>query len=306
MDQGVAEQRAQAIRTAIDFTPPSPAHRVLAGLNFANIRGRGKDGDVIKKSTLETGELIYELHAQPRAHGVTGELRDPVGISFFVPNEIGLALAHKRLNKEQFNCGLISANKELPKTLKFLHDHPLEFLNDDDVLTVCGEHWTLYTTERTNSTDFENLYEQLVSEFLIPCDSLKDEDDEQEGAGGENDFTRREINLEVNTDRVAGDPKTYIATMALDELADSTTNGNDKLFAYLFSCHLSATDMDFSELLQHTAMANLVAAALEVWVIRDPYIVVLTRQIQKELTAVAGVEEADIVWSKYEPYWVRS
>ena len=91
-----------------------------------------------------------------------------------------------------------------------------------------------------------------------------------------------------------------MAVMALDELAEQSADPNTRLFAWLFARHVSAVDMEFTDLMKLAPLASLVAAALEAWVVRDPWLQMDAWQAQDQLSKVVG---RSLISPSYQPYF---
>ena len=274
----------------MDASHAASLHRVLKPLNWSGaLRGVPKDGDVKSNTDRLTGLKSYSLRAQPRA-GITR------GVSFFAPSPEHFDNAHEYLEKSVFGCMVISPSATLPANLSLVNDIHLELpLEGDDLPKInCGEHWTLYTTTDMSAVEFEAAYSEVVK-ASIPCKMTG-------GAEPHNTTTTLE-KLAVDMDLMPGDRRSYISVMALDELVADTQDENVRLFANLFSLHIRATDMNFNDLLKCGPIANMVAAALDVWTARDPFIVVPAHEAQDLL---ASALEFHPIRIQYKPFWVSS
>ena len=95
---------------------------------------------------------------------------------------------------------------------------------------------------------------------------------------------------------------TMASVLALDELVASSEDDNVRMFSTLYTLHLRAHDMAFTEVLQFGPAAAMVAAALDSWTVTDPLLAVDTQRARELLSSELGY---DFSAFKYTPYWVR-
>jgi len=306
-------------------TPPLNAHRVLAPLNWSHSSGRATDGDVI--SNIVNGVKVYRLRAQPRGNAYRG-------VSFFVPDPDPrfLKLAHAHVGKHVHGCKVAARDgPPLPSGVKFVNDHPLEVPvkreGEETVMVQCGQHWSLYAAVAMPAAEFEDAYAALIS-HLQTC-----VDEEQESLVGQPDGAATRVldsapdsttapaqtgdssatalisfvgTEAVDREYMPSDQMTSVAVMALDDLAASSPDANVRLFADLFSLHLRATDMGFTEVMGFGGMTNTIAAALSGWQVRDPFLASAAFKAHVLLTNAMDDAEANYMPPVYQPYWVSS
>jgi len=255
------------------------AHRVLHPLNWSHAPGQPVDGDVRK--TTVAGEKVYFLRSQPRGQ------RPISGVSLFTPSaEFGPAV-HGNLGSEAVGCAVTVPGTLLPAGLGIVHDGPLKLrLHGTDQPSVeCGQHYTVYATADITAADFEVLFHQLMSTCL-PC-SMQGQ---AEPAFAVDD-----------DDGWPGDPLVCACVMALDELAATTENPNTRLFAKLFAVHLQAVDPGFEEVLRIGPLADMAAAALSSYTVRDPFLLTHACDARDRLADTLGYT---LPAPAYEPHWV--
>ena len=168
----------------------------------------------------------YRLREQPRG------TKAPIGVSLFDPQPQHSEAQHNNLAADFFGYEVTVTNVKLPSNLRLVRDFELTVPVEDeagDILPIaCGWHWTLYTTKDTSAQEFEAAYDVCKAQ-LIPCEA----------------FDGAESREAADDDFMPVDRQTYVAVLALENLATRTTDPNTKLFSKLFADHLRAQDMDF-------------------------------------------------------------
>ncbi len=263
-------------------------HRVLSPLNWVRSPGQGLDGDVRSEEDKTTGEKIYMLKAQPKPG------KTPKGASFFAPRPDYNKAVHAYLGGGDYGCSVADpANIELPPSLHLSYDGPLMLpLNGrDDPRVECGDHWTLYTKSDMPATKFEAEYQKVLSQ-MTSCIIV-----------GSANGSFVDLIPDVDWDRMPSDKLTYAVAQALEELSTSSSHGNVRLFAGLFSHHLRATDIEFEGVLQFGAIASMAEAALDAWTVHDPFLYASACEAQKLLSN--GSDEYVPAGPIYVPAWVR-
>lgn len=258
--------------------PASILHRVNMSLNWSRADGLPTDGDVTKRTVGD--RRIFILRAQPRGQG------SPRGVSLFEPDPAVLPAINKFLGAEAVGCFVTIPNSPLPPFMNLVNDMTLELKLYDDNTMVCGQHWTLYANVDVEASQFEAAFQQLLASAFVPCSV-------QGGAEA--------TDLDVDMDDMPGDKLTRAAVMALDHLAEHTNSLNVKLFAHVYALHMRAKDMAFGDVLKSGPMANMLAAALEGWTVRDPLLWVDAGHVRDHL---AQVLEMEVPGPKYMPFWV--
>lgn len=265
-------------------------HRVLSPLNWVRSPGQGLDGDVRSVEDKTTGRKIYMLKAHQPKPG-----KSPRGASFFTPRPDFSKATHAYLGSGDSGYSVADpANLKLPPSLQLNSDGPLMLpLNGkDDPKVECGDHWTLYTTTGMPATEFEAAY-QIVLSQMTPCVLV---------GSASGSFVN--LSPDIDWDRMPSDKLTYAVAQALEDLSNSTSHGNVRLFAGLFSHHLRATDIEFESVLQFGAIASMAEAALDAWTVRDPFLYANACEAQKLLRN--GSDDYMPTGPIYEPTWVRS
>ena len=257
---------------------PANARRVLAPLSWSR---RPLDGDVMKTLAAD-GSL--KLRAQPRQ----GRYR---GVSFFVPSSAATAdIAHAILNRLTYGCATTVPGITLPHGLLFINDGELELpvVNNAGVTerVSLGQHYTLFTSVDTSTSAFEAAFANVMAAMCIPCHI-------EGGAGAA---------LDVDWEYTPGDPLTQVAVYALEDMAATSGDPNIKMFGILYSLHIRAKDMAFSDVVAFTPIAAMVATALDAWTVPHPLQVAAVMHAQELLSKVLDWEFSPV---KYQPYWVR-
>lgn len=257
------------------------AHRVLHPLNWSHAPGHPVDGDV--KKTMVAGQKVYFLRSQPRG------LRPISGVSFFTPAAGLSGAAHGNLGSEAVGCAVTVPGTRLPPGLGIVHDGPLMLrLHGVDQPSVeCGQHYTVYATADMAAADFEVLFQQLMSS-CVPCTM-------QGQAEPATAF------LVDDGDGWPGDPLVSACVMALDNLAATAENPNTRLFARVFALHLQAVDPGFEEVLRIGPLADMAAAALCSYTVRDPFLLTHVCDARDRLADTLGYT---LPGPAYEPHWV--
>lgn len=264
------------------------AHRVKRPLKWIPSRGQsGPDGEVVcvqGEPFSLVGQSIYlDTNTQVR------------GVSFFVPqSHEHCNISHAMLKKPLFGCTIIPTNVQLPSNFRFCFDRPLNFRMKDGVddrgrdiykKVLGGQHWTMFAAEDCLITDFERDFQELISSSGQLCDPVR--------GGG----------YLVDNDFIPSDRLTHISVMALDDLvSNEDTNDNTRMFASLYAMHLRAENLSFEEVLKFTPAASMIAVALDVWVVRDPYLTDDTMEAMEILSTIFDFVEPKL---NYEPFWVR-
>lgn len=266
----------------MDAAPSTALHRAQSQLNWSRSTGRPVDGDVIS-STVD-GQKVYSLRAQPRG------ARPALGVSFFTPSPNLSAPTHLYQAHEALGCRVTTPHTPLPGGMRLVNDGPLLLrLRGAEQPVEFGEHWTLYAAEDMPTTRFEQGYDQLGT-ACAPCNMA--------GQAGPASVCWED---EVDMDELPGDKQTRACTMALDDLAAASSDPNVRWFGSLFALHLRATDPEFSSVLRFGALANMAAAALEAWTVRDPFLFADACAAQDQL---AHALECQLSAPTYKPFWV--
>lgn len=250
----------------------------LLPLVWQSGQGAPRDGDVKSSVDAATGETVYTLRVQP--HG--GRWR---GVSFFSPDPNLSPAIHQFLGGMS-DCSVLPANCTLPEGLGLVNDGLLELPLAGGDGVVCGEHYTLFVTKEMPTADFEQLYSGLLQRSSAPC---------QLQAAAE------PAELKLDMDCYPADKLTYAAAMALDKLSGTATAPNVRLFAKLYALHLRATDMDFEDVLKFGALASMAAAALEVWTVKDGFLMTDACDAQDQLSEAL---DCPFRVPAYTPPWV--
>ena len=255
------------------------AHRVLQPLNWSHSAGKPVDGDV--NSTMVAGQKVYLLRSQPRGQ------RPISGVSLFVP-AANFNAAHIFLGSNAVGCALTVPGTPLPAGLGLKHDGQLmlRLYGVDHPSVECGQHYTVYATADMAATDFEVLFQELMSTCL-PC-----------AIQGQ-----AEPALAMdNDDGLPGDPLVSACVMALDNLVGTTDNPNTRLFAKLYAQHLQAADPDLKEVLRIGPLADMVAAAISSCTVCDPLLLTHVCDARDRLAYELGYS---LPAPSYEPHWVN-
>eukprot|EP00798_Chlamydomonas_sp_ICE-L_P000263 gene263-biopygen2270 len=147
-------------------------------------------------------------------------------------------------------------NVDLPVDLGFTQDFDLKLaIGDDGDVVVCGRHWTLFTTVTQPMADFEAAYGIMQQTAMVSCAAAA---------------AAEPPPLDIDDSCMPFDKLTYAVVVALEELVDNSCCPNTRVFAWLYAKHLRATDMDFMDLLQTPAIANMASTALDAWFVRHP------------------------------------
>ena len=197
-------------------------------------------------------------------------------------------VAHAGLGRPVYGCAVTVPGILLPPNLRFVQDLPLHLpvldaSTGQTVMADCGLHFTLYSSCATSTAEFEFAYEQIKSTFL-PC----------QPAG------QAAPSLDVDWDYLPSDRMTLASVLALDEQAAKSEDGDVRMFSTLYTLHLRAHDMAFTEVLQFKPAAALVAAALDSWTVTDPLLAVDAHRARELLSSELGY---DFSAFKYKPYW---
>lgn len=241
------------------------------------------DGDV-----LTDGQT---LRMQPRG----GRWR---GASFFVPNPALFApvqkyigdLAQTAPQAGSVVCAVTVPGTPLPAGLGLINDGPLNLRlrGPHEPVVTAGDHYTLYAATAMTTAAFEASFDQLMSS-CVPCHME-----------GQAEATHTDLDVDDTT--LPSDPRTSSCVMALTELAAATDSPNTRVFASLIARHLAATEVGFeAAVLAFTPAAHMAAAALEVWTVRDPFLLTDACEARDMLALALGIK---LSGPKYMPYWV--
>ena len=255
------------------------AHRVLQPLNWSHSAGRPVDGDV--KSTMVAGQKVYFLRSQPRGQ------RPISGVSLFVP-AASFSATHIFMGSNTVGCVVTVPGTPLPAGLGLVHDGQLmlRLYGADHPSVECGQHYTVYATADMAATDFEVLFQELMS-TCVPC-TMQGQADPA-------------LAVDNDDDGMPGDPLVSACVMALDNLVATTDSPNTRLLARLFAQHLQAADPDFTEVLRIGPLADMAAAALSGFTVRDPILLTHMCDARDRLAYELGYS---LPAPPYEPHWV--
>jgi hypothetical protein len=125
------------------------------------------------------------------------------------------------------------------------------------------------------------------------------------GAGSGSSAGQRAATLTslIDTHVAPFDERSLAAVLALESLAEQTSDPNTRLFATLFALDMRACDTEWEEVLEGCGnRAALIACALDHFVVRDPVLRDNVLDAQEDLAAV-------VPWYKpngcqYQPFWV--
>eukprot|EP00798_Chlamydomonas_sp_ICE-L_P032595 gene32595-biopygen11954 len=178
-------------------------------------------------------------------------------------------------------------NVDLPVDLGFTQDFDLKLaIGDDGDVVVCGRHWTLFTTVTQPMADFEAAYGILQQTAMVSCAAAA---------------AAEPPPLDIDDSCMPFDKLTYAVVVALEELVDNSCCPNTRVFAWLYAKHLRAADMDFMDLLQTPAIANMASTALDAWFVRHPMFRAQAHEAQDLLITV--LDDYTPSRPRYEPYW---
>eukprot|EP00798_Chlamydomonas_sp_ICE-L_P002857 gene2857-biopygen3625 len=178
-------------------------------------------------------------------------------------------------------------NVDLPVDLGFTQDFDLKLaIGDDGDVVVCGRHWTLFTTVTQPMADFEAAYGIMQQTAMVSCAAAA---------------AAEPPPLDIDDSCMPFDKLTYAVVVALEELVDNSCCPNTRVFAWLYAKHLRAADMDFMDLLQTPAIANMASTALDAWFVRHPMFRAQAHEAQDLLITV--LDEYTPSRPRYEPYW---
>eukprot|EP00798_Chlamydomonas_sp_ICE-L_P020905 gene20905-biopygen29637 len=178
-------------------------------------------------------------------------------------------------------------NVDLPVDLGFTQDFDLKLaIGDDGDVVVCGRHWTLFTTVTQPMADFEAAYGILQQTAMVSCAAAA---------------AAEPPPLDIDDSCMPFDKLTYAVVVALEELVDNSCCPNTRVFAWLYAKHLRAADMDFMDLLQTPAIANMASTALDAWFVRHPMFRAQAHEAQDLLITV--LDDYRPSRPRYEPYW---
>eukprot|EP00798_Chlamydomonas_sp_ICE-L_P032579 gene32579-biopygen11930 len=177
-------------------------------------------------------------------------------------------------------------NVDLPVDLGFTQDFDLKLvIGDDGDVVVCGRHWTLFTTVTQPMADFEAAYGILQQTAMVSCAAAA---------------AAEPPPLDIDDSCMPFDKLTNAVVVALEELVDNSCCPNTRVFAWLYAKHLRAADMDFMDLLQTPAIANMASTALDAWFVRHPMFRAQAHKAQDLLITVLDDYTPSRPW--YEPY----
>eukprot|EP00798_Chlamydomonas_sp_ICE-L_P028135 gene28135-biopygen32088 len=178
-------------------------------------------------------------------------------------------------------------NVDLPVDLGFTQDFDLKLaIGDDGDVVVCGRHWTLFTTVTQPMADFEAAYGILQQTAMVSCAAAA---------------AAEPPPPDIDDSCMPFDKLTYAVVVALEELVDNSCCPNTRVFAWLYAKHLRAADMDFTDLLQTPAIANMASTALDAWFVRHPMFRAQAHEAQDLLITV--LDDYTPSRPRYEPYW---
>eukprot|EP00798_Chlamydomonas_sp_ICE-L_P025088 gene25088-biopygen19541 len=180
-------------------------------------------------------------------------------------------------------------NVDLPVDLGFTQDFDLKLaIGDDGDVVVCGRHWTLFTTVTQPMADFEAAYGIQQQTAMVSCAAAA---------------AAEPPPLDIDDSCMPFDKLTYAVVVALEELVDNSCCPNTRVFAWLYAKHLRAADMDFTDLLQTPAIANMASTALDAWFVRYPMFRAQAHEAQDLLITV--LDDYTPSRPRYEPYWTN-
>eukprot|EP00798_Chlamydomonas_sp_ICE-L_P008451 gene8451-biopygen3799 len=180
-------------------------------------------------------------------------------------------------------------NVDLPADLGFTQDFDLKLaIGDDGAVVVCGRHWTLFTTVTQPMADFEAAYGSLQQTTMVSCAAAA---------------AAEPPPLDIDDSCMPFDKLTYAVVVALEELVDNSCCPNTRVFAWLYAKHLRAADMDFTDLMQTPAIANMASTALDAWFVRHPMFRAQAHEAQDLLITV--LDDYTPSRPRYEPYWTN-
>eukprot|EP00798_Chlamydomonas_sp_ICE-L_P027261 gene27261-biopygen8419 len=178
-------------------------------------------------------------------------------------------------------------NVDLPVDLGFTQDFDLKLaIGDDGDVVVCGRHWTLFTTVTQPMADFEAAYGIMQQTAMVSCAAAA---------------AAEPPPLDIDDSCMPFDKLTYAVVVALEEMVDNSCCPNTRVFAWLYAKHLRAADMDFMDLLQTPAIANMASTALDAWFVRHPMFRAQAHEAQDLLITV--LDDYTPSRPRYEPYW---
>eukprot|EP00798_Chlamydomonas_sp_ICE-L_P002928 gene2928-biopygen14861 len=181
-------------------------------------------------------------------------------------------------------------NVDLPVDLGFTQDFDLKLaIGDDGDVVVCGRHWTLFTTVTQPMADFEAAYGILQQTAMVSCAAAA---------------AAEPPPLDIDDSCMPFDKLTYAVVVALEELLDNSCCPNTRVFAWLYAKHMRAADMDFMDLLQTPAIADMASTALDAWFVQHPMFRAQAHEAQDLLITVLDDYTPSRPW--YEPYWLKS
>jgi len=213
------------------------------------------------------------------------------GVSFFEPDPTLFDAVHKEMRGiagDEAMFSITVPNADLPVDLGFTQDFDLKLaIGDDGDVVVCGRHWTLFTTVTQPMADFEAAYGILQQTAMVSCAAAA---------------AAEPPPLDIDDSCMPFDKLTYAVVVALEELVDNSCCPNTRVFAWLYAKHLRAADMDFMDLLQTPAIANMASTALDAWFVRHPMFRAQAHEAQDLLITV--LDDYTPSRPRYEPYWV--
>ncbi|EFJ49417.1 hypothetical protein VOLCADRAFT_89825 [Volvox carteri f. nagariensis] len=244
--------------------PDTPLHRVLKPLNFKRAKGQAVDGRSQRSTAAADG--IHILRPQ------SGKPGKSPGVSFFHFFPEMSEAAHAYLGAEVYKCGITAPKTSLPSHFRIVCDGPkslpLVAENGETEIVEVGVHWSLFTTEKMEVTEFEAKFAELQTTFQ-PCNTF-------EGGAGLRQFN-------VDLDYLPTDRLSCAVVTALDEMADMTSQPNTRMFARVYAGHIRATDMEFKDVLEDLPMAWMAAQALEAFATDDPMMYADAFEVQTQL-----------------------
>lgn len=264
-------------------TPSTPAYRFPTALNLTHKHGRPADGHAITRQSVS--------YVVPSG----------AGTPFFVPSDnLGLLAAHSHLGKLLDSCSSTIANQRVPANVEFSkgRDLMLRVFTGEGVPAVrkLGEVWFLRPRMEMAASEYETVCQQLlpvnsVSGSDIAAAASSYSDPERHGSGY----------AFLDQLHLPDDSLTRAFVIALADLAAETSDRNTAMFASLYATDLRATDPEFNDVLTDPASANLVAAAVEAWVVRERVLWETAMDAHELVFEAVGYTPTE---PAYKPYWV--
>eukprot|EP00798_Chlamydomonas_sp_ICE-L_P026334 gene26334-biopygen11283 len=240
--------------------------------------------------TAQRNSMQHEIANEASKAAVSWATAKRSGVSFFEPDPTLFDAVHKEMRGiagDEAMFSITVPNVDLPVDLGFTQDFDLKLaIGDDGDVVVCGRHWTLFTTVTQSMADFESAYGILQQTAMVSCAAAA---------------AAEPPPLDIDDSCMPFDKLTYAVVVALEELVDNSCCPNTRVFAWLYAKHLRAADMDFMDLLQTSAIANMASTALDAWFVQHPMFRAQAHEAQDLLITV--LDDYTPSRPRYEPYW---